>query len=104
MTGCANVGVVVGATPASASHAAFTPADVTPSQKLVVIVLICEILRNGLADPELVRMIVGSRVTGIRKPPLALVRDRAARTDACSAGSRALISPWFLSRFLNARW
>jgi len=41
------------------SHAAVTPADVTPFHVFDVVCLTLEIRRHGFAEPVLVRMMVG---------------------------------------------
>src|SRR5262252_4273689 len=66
---------------ASASHAAFTPALLTPFHVELVVCLMLLIRRQGLALPAFVRMIVGSSTNGSKYPPFALVRVSAARAE-----------------------
>src|SRR5262252_8040250 len=66
---------------ASASHAALTPAELTPFHVEEVVCLMLLMRRHGFADPAFVRMIVGSSTNGRRYPPLALVRVSAARAE-----------------------
>src|SRR6185437_2254176 len=73
---------------ASASHAAVTPAELTPFHVLDVVVLTLEIRRHGFAEPELVRMIVGSSTNGSRYPPFAEVRVSDARADTRAGSTR----------------
>src|SRR6185437_16906386 len=55
---------------ASASHAAVTPAELTPFHVFDVVVLTLLIRRQGLADAELVKTIVGSSTNGSMTEPL----------------------------------
>src|SRR5215468_1662017 len=70
----------------SASHAALTPAELTPFHVLDVVCLTLLIRRHGFAEEAFVRMIVGSSTNGSRYPPLARVSDSAAR-EAYPCGS-----------------
>ena len=53
------VGVVSPVIVPSVSHAAVTPAEVTPFHVLLVVCLTLLIRRHGFAEPVLVRMMVG---------------------------------------------
>src|ERR1017187_1450309 len=71
------------ATP-SASHAAVTPADVTPFHVLLVVVLTLLTRRYGFALALFVSTIVGSSTNGRRYPPDATPRFSAARATMSS--------------------
>src|SRR6185437_8907892 len=73
---------------ASASHAAVTPAELTPFHVLLVVVLTLLMRRQGLALPEFVKIMVGSSTKGRRYPPFALVRVSDARADTRDGSSR----------------
>src|SRR5258708_27804346 len=74
---------------ASASHAAFTPALLTPFHVLLVVCTMREMRRHGFADPAFVKMILGSKTNGRRKPPAEPgVRVSAARRDSAIGSCR----------------
>jgi len=78
----------------SPSHDAVTPADVTPFQTLPSVRVTTRLIpRITLDVPLFVRMMVGSRCVGTRKPPCVLVPTAtAARSSTLSSISRPLTS------------
>src|SRR6266566_3794406 len=98
MTMFATVGVASANTDASPIICAVTPAELTPFHVLLVVVTTREIRRHGLALDEFVRMIVGSSTNGSRYPPLARVRDSAARcASPCGSARYARNASWYSS-------
>ena len=89
MASCASVGVVSATAVPSASQLAVDPADVTNSATLVVATTVRASLRNGFADPALVKMMSGCRSSGIANAPAAPVASpNAARHSSLVRTSR----------------
>jgi hypothetical protein len=75
--GYENVGASSDTSEPSVSHETVIPADETPLKTLVADVFTFDTCRNGLTEPDDVKMTVESKLAGARWPPAESVSDAA---------------------------